>query len=62
MEKSVKDDATIRQFLKGVYGARGPEGELVFVPEKGVVAENLGKVGESRVLNGEVSLTDFPTL
>lgn len=47
--------ASIRQFLQGVYGARGPEGELVFDPEKGVLVENLGKVGESRILNGEVS-------
>jgi len=38
-----------------MYGARGPNGELVFDPEKGVVAENLPKVGESRLLNGEVS-------
>ena len=41
--------------MKGLYGARGPNGELAFDPEKGVVAENLPKVGESRLLNGEVS-------
>jgi hypothetical protein len=55
VEKSVNDAASIRQFLQGVYGARGPRGELVFDPEKGVLVENLGKVGESRILNGEVS-------
>jgi hypothetical protein len=55
VEKSVKDETSIRQFLKGLYGARGPNGELAFDPEKGVIAENLPKVGESRVLNGEVS-------
>lgn len=55
VEKSVNNAASIRQFLQGVYGARGPEGELVFDPEKGVLVENLGKVGESRILNGEVS-------
>ncbi|KAF1357310.1 alpha/beta-hydrolase [Lizonia empirigonia] len=54
VEKSVKDEQSIRQFLRGMYGARGPNGELAFDPEKGVVAENLPKVGESRVLNGEV--------
>lgn len=27
----------------------------MFDPEKGVLVENLGKVGESRILNGEVS-------
>lgn len=57
MEKSVNSETTIRQFLQGVYGARGPEGEVVFDPEKGVLVENLGKVGESRILNGEVSET-----
>lgn len=56
MEESVKDETSIRQFLKGVYGAKGPNGELVFVPEKGIIKENLAKAGESRILNGEVSL------
>ncbi|KAJ8110597.1 hypothetical protein OPT61_g6593 [Boeremia exigua] len=37
-----------------MYGARGPGGEVSFEPEKGVVVENLGKLGESRILNGEV--------
>lgn len=55
MEKIVNDEQTIRQFLKGMYGARGPNGELAFDPEKGVVAENLPKIGESKLLHGEVS-------
>ncbi|KAH6625736.1 Alpha/Beta hydrolase protein [Boeremia exigua] len=53
IEKSVTDAAAIRQFLKGVYGARGPGGEVVFDPLKGIDVEGLGRVGESRVLNGE---------
>ena len=55
VEKSVKDEESIRQFLKGMYGGKGPDGEVVFVPEKGVLPENLSKVGDSRLLNGEVS-------
>ena len=55
VEKIVKDETTIRQFLQGMYGGKGPNDEPVFVPEKGVVAENLGLVGESRILNGKVS-------
>lgn len=51
----MNDETTIRQFLKGTYGAKGPNGELVFDPEKGIIKENLAKVGESRILNGEVS-------
>ena len=54
VEKSVKDEQSIRQFLKGMYGARGPNGELAFDPEKGVLAENLPTIGESRILNGKV--------
>lgn len=60
VEKSVHDPTTIRQFLKGTWGAKGPNGELAFDPEKGIVVENLSKVGESRILNGEVS-TPPPT-
>jgi len=54
VEKSVKDEQSIRQFLRGLYGARGPNGELAFDPEKGVLAENLPLIGESRILNGKV--------
>jgi hypothetical protein len=57
VEKSVKDEQSIRQFLRGLYGARGPNGELVFDPEKGILAENLSVIGESRILNGKVSDT-----
>jgi soluble epoxide hydrolase/lipid-phosphate phosphatase len=55
VEKSVKDEQSIRQFLRGMYGARGSSGELAFDPEKGVLAENLPLIGESRILNGKVS-------
>jgi hypothetical protein len=55
VEKSVKDEQSIRQFLMGMYGGRGPNGELVFEPEKGVLAENLPVIGDSRLLYGKVS-------
>jgi hypothetical protein len=55
VEKSVKDEQSIRQFLKGMYGGKGPDGEVMFVPEKGVIPENLEKVGDNQLLNGEVS-------
>ncbi|KAG9189736.1 soluble epoxide hydrolase / lipid-phosphate phosphatase [Alternaria panax] len=53
VEKIVKDEQSIRQFLKGMYGARGPKGETAFDPEKGVLSENLPSIGESKVLNGK---------
>lgn len=55
VEKSVNSDETIRQFLKGLYGGRGPNGEEAFDPMKGVLVENLPKIGESKILSGEVS-------
>lgn len=54
VEKVIKDEETIRQFLKGMYGARGPNGEVMFHPGKGVLAENLGKLGEGKLLDGKV--------
>jgi soluble epoxide hydrolase/lipid-phosphate phosphatase len=39
-EKSVKDEQSIRQFLKGMYSGA----------EKGVQAENLSVIGESGLL------------
>ena len=56
VEKSVKDEQSLRQFLKGVYGARGPNGELEFDPEKGLIIENLPKMVESRLIKGKVCI------
>jgi hypothetical protein len=55
VEKTVKDEQSIRQFLKALYGARGPNGEVGFDPIKGILVENLPLIGESRILNGKVS-------
>ena len=54
VEKSVNDEQSIRQFLKALYGAKGPKGEVGFDPSLGVLVENLSILGDSRVLNGEV--------
>ncbi|ORY15149.1 Alpha/Beta hydrolase protein [Clohesyomyces aquaticus] len=54
VEKSVNSEESIRQFFKGLYGGRGPNGETAFDPNQGVLAENLPKVGESRLLHGKV--------
>ncbi|WYZ40707.1 hypothetical protein EsH8_IV_001048 [Colletotrichum jinshuiense] len=43
----------IGQFLQGIYGGRGPNGELVFNTENGVVWENIGKIGPSPLLSEE---------
>ncbi|KAF2678198.1 alpha/beta-hydrolase [Lentithecium fluviatile CBS 122367] len=54
VEKIVNDEQSIRQFLKGMYGGRGPNGEYSFDPRKGVLVENLPMIGDSKLLNGEI--------
>ncbi|KAF2477393.1 alpha/beta-hydrolase [Lindgomyces ingoldianus] len=54
VEKSVNSEESVRQFLKGLYGGRGPNGEYAFDPHKGVLPENLSKIGNSKILNGKV--------
>jgi hypothetical protein len=54
VEKIVNDEQTIRQFLKGMFGGRGPKGEIAFDPEEGVLPENLPLIGDTRFLNGKV--------
>ncbi|KAI8166720.1 Bifunctional epoxide hydrolase 2 [Colletotrichum sp. SAR 10_70] len=51
VEAKVKTPEDIRQFLQGIYGGRGPNGELVFTTEQGVVFENLGKMGPTPLLS-----------
>jgi soluble epoxide hydrolase/lipid-phosphate phosphatase len=55
VEKHVKDEQSIRQFLKSTYGGRTPSGEVAFDPNKGLLFEKLPHIGESKILNGKVS-------
>lgn len=57
--KSVNDEQSIRQLLKAIYGGKGPNGEYGFDSRKGVLVENLPAIGESKLLNGKVSLGAF---
>ncbi|EGO58054.1 hypothetical protein NEUTE1DRAFT_117040 [Neurospora tetrasperma FGSC 2508] len=50
-EAQVKGEEKIRQFLSGMYGAKGPDGERVFTTEKGCLFENLPKMGKSPLLD-----------
>lgn len=56
VEKHINDEQSIRQFLRSTYGARTPSGEVAFEPYKGLNFERLHSVGESKILNGKVSL------
>ncbi|KAF6820988.1 hypothetical protein CSOJ01_00423 [Colletotrichum sojae] len=43
----------IRQFLQGIYGGHGQNGELVFNTDQGVIWENIGKIGPTPLLDDD---------
>lgn len=47
------DPAKLRGLLAGLYGARGPAGELAFSTDEGVHLANLEKMGKSPLLSDE---------
>jgi len=49
VEAAIQTKEQMRQFLNGMYGGKGPKGQVIFDPEKGVLFENLPKVGKSRL-------------
>lgn len=54
IEKNIDTTEGIRQFLNGMYGARGPNRETMFDPIKGILFENLPKVGKTILMNDKV--------
>ncbi|OLN83675.1 Bifunctional epoxide hydrolase 2-like protein 5 [Colletotrichum chlorophyti] len=52
-EEGLQKPEVIRQFLQGIYGGHGPNGELAFTTDRGVVWENLDKIGPSPLLSKE---------
>jgi soluble epoxide hydrolase/lipid-phosphate phosphatase len=50
LERRINDAKSIRQFLNGMYGARTPEGEVMFSPETGVLFDKLPGIGKTRLL------------
>ncbi|MCJ1417469.1 hypothetical protein MMC32_003813 [Xylographa parallela] len=50
VEKVIVSKEQIRQFLNALYGGHGPNGEILFSPEKGIIFENLPKIGPSPLL------------
>ncbi|KAI9877118.1 MAG: hypothetical protein M1830_004742 [Pleopsidium flavum] len=55
IEKAISSREQIKQFLNGLYGGRGPNGEVGFIPEQGVLLQNLPKLKPTRLL-GEKEL------
>jgi len=54
VEKRISSRQDIRQFLRGMFGGRGPKNEVVFTPNKGVIYENLPKIGPSPIITEKV--------
>ncbi|OCK75699.1 alpha/beta-hydrolase [Lepidopterella palustris CBS 459.81] len=48
VEAKIQSKEKIRQFLNGMYGGKGPNGELAFDPAKGLLFENLPKLGKGK--------------
>ncbi|MCJ1362533.1 hypothetical protein MMC16_001637 [Acarospora aff. strigata] len=51
IEKHIQSKEEIKQFLNALYGGRGPNGEVGFIPEQGVLLENLPKLKPGRLLS-----------
>lgn len=60
VEATIQTKEQIRQFLNGIYGGRGPNGELAFDPVKGILFDNLPKLGKSKLLSDKVRVYYFP--
>lgn len=56
VEPRINDENGIRQFLNGMYGGRGPNREVMFSPESGVLFNNLSKVGKTSLMSDRVRI------
>ena len=57
VEDVVKGEEKIRQFLKGIYGARTPDKKFLFDAQKGLNLDILPQLGKSRLLSDKVSVS-----
>ena len=54
VEKRLTTKKDMVQLLHGMYGGRGPNGEAMFNPEKGILFDNLPKIGKSKLISDKV--------
>ena len=57
VEKVISSKEQIRLFLNAMYGGRGSNGEIGFAPTRGIIFENLPKLGSASLLSQSVSGT-----
>ncbi|KAH7205223.1 Alpha/Beta hydrolase protein [Fusarium oxysporum] len=60
VEERIKSPNDIRQLIQGIFGGRGEENEAIFTTERGVLFENLGRIGPSPLL--DEAETDYYTV
>lgn len=53
VERNIQGKEGIRQFLNAMYGARGPNREVGFLSEQGILFENLPKLEKNRLMTEE---------
>ncbi len=54
IEEAIKTKDDIRAFLNGLFGGKGPNGEVAFVAEKGINLDGLKKLRKTRLFSDEV--------
>ena len=57
VEKHVNSEETIRGLLSSIYGGKGPNGEIGFTVQDGVLFDNLTKIEPPPILTPEVMPT-----
>ena len=55
VEKAIISREQIRQLLNGLYGGRGPNGEVGFTTQQGLLVQNMPKLGPSPLVSERVS-------
>lgn len=53
VEESVQGQEKVKEYLNAMFGGQGPNKEVGFVPERGVLFENFPKLGRTRLLDEE---------
>jgi soluble epoxide hydrolase / lipid-phosphate phosphatase len=57
IEKSIKTRDDLRAFLNGLFGGKGPNGEVAFVAEEGVKLDVLKKLNRTKLFTEKVGMT-----
>jgi soluble epoxide hydrolase/lipid-phosphate phosphatase len=61
VESRVNTPDLMRQFIKGMFNGRGPNREVIFSPSKGILFDNLAKVGAPKSMTSKVRLWIYGT-